>query len=547
MNAAQLFVAALENEGVRHIFGVPGEENLVFLDAVRESNLQFITTRHEQTAGFIAATVGRLTGKAGVCLSTLGPGAANLATAAAYATLGGMPMLMITGQKAIKEDPQGQFQLVDVVGMMRPLTKRSAQAHSGDNIPWMVREMFHQAEKERPGAVHIELPEDIAREETAASLVPKGEHMRPVADERSIEKAVEMIRAARSPLLTIGAGASRKHTSAAVGSFVQKTGIPFITTQMGKGVVDEDHYLFMGNASLSEKDFVHRAVSNADVIINVGHEDWERPPFIMKAAGKQKVIHVDFLTADIDQIYFPHLQVVGDIAKSMEMMAERLMPQPNWDLTAFMHIKEVEENCAVEGVDVNRFPLIPQRLVADLHRIMPESGCIAIDTGICKIWFARNYKAHRPNSILIDNALATMGAAMPSAMAVKILFPQRSAVAVCGDGGFMMNCQDLETVVRLKLDLTIVILNDQSYGMIRWKQAGMNLPDFGLTFGNPDFVKFADSFGAHGHRVESTGELIKILDRCIRSEGVHVIDVPMDYSDNDRLLHRTIPQEAARL
>ena len=323
MKASELFVKSLENEGVEYIFGIPGEENLDMLDALSRSNIKLILTRHEQAAGFMAATYGRLTGKAGVCLSTLGPGATYLVTAAAYAQLGGMPMVMITGQKPIKTSKQGQFQIIDVVDMMRPLTKHTRQITSGANIPSRVREAFRLAEEERPGATHLELPEDIARERTNEPVVAASLARRPIAEEKAIRVAVERIEKSRHPLLLVGAAANRKMTCRVLRQFIEHTGIPFVTTQMGKGVVDERHPLFLGNAALSADDYVHRAIESADLIINVGHDVIEKPPFFMRRGGVE-VIHVNFFTAAVDPVYFPQVEVVGDIANSVWQIKEQL-------------------------------------------------------------------------------------------------------------------------------------------------------------------------------------------------------------------------------
>jgi len=545
MKASDLFVQALENEGVEFIFGIPGEENLDFLDSLARSQIQLILTRHEQAAGFMAATYGRLTGKAGVCLSTLGPGATNLVTAAAYAQLGGMPMLMITGQKPIKTSKQGQFQIIDVVDMMRPLTKYTHQIVSGANIPSRVREAFRLAEEERPGAVHLELPEDIACEETSESPLTASLVRRPTAEEKSIHVAVQWIQEAKHPLLVIGAAANRKITCRMLRQFISRTGIPFVTTQMGKGVVDESDPLFLGNAALSSGDFVHRAVEHADLIINVGHDVVEKPPFFMHANGLQ-VIHVNFFSAEVDPVYFPQVEVVGDIANSIWQFNERLTKQPGWDFSYFDKVRQASEVQQLEGANDPRFPIYPQRLVADVRRVMPKNGIIALDNGVYKIWFARNYKAHAPNTVLLDNALATMGAGLPSAMAARLIFSDRKVMAVCGDGGFMMNSQELETAVRLKLHLVVLILRDNAYGMIKWKQTNMGFQDFGLDFGNPDFVKYATSHGAAGHRVERAEQLAPLIEQCYNEPRVHVIDVPMDYSENDRILNHEI-QERSRL
>ena len=565
--ASDLFVRALEQEGVKYIFGIPGEENLDFLDSLsRSSQIQLVLTRHEQAAGFMAATYGRFTGKAGVCLSTLGPGATNLTTAAAYAQLGGMPMLMITGQKPVKKSKQGRFQILDVVEMMRPITKYAEQIVSGDNIPSRVREALRVAEEEKPGAVHLELPEDIADEETEQYPIPPSTVRRPVAEEKAIRFAVQRIASARSPILVIGAGANRKLTSKMLTQLVDEFGIPFVTTQLGKGVVDERHPLFMGCAALSAGDFVHRAIEAADLIINVGHDVIEKPPFFMQHGRMSEgsdhhetnpvevpegtqVIHVSFRSAEVDPVYFPQLEVIGDIANAIWQIKNGLADtehQP-WDFSRMMVVKQHHDANIAKGQDDQRFPIYPQHLVAQVRSVMPDDGIICLDNGIYKLWFARNYTAHGANTVLLDNALATMGAGLPSAMAAHLVNPDRKVMAICGDGGFMMNSQELETAVRMGMNLTCLIVNDASYGMIRWKQANMGFTDWGLEYGNPDFVKYAEAYGAHGHRVGSTGELVPLLEKCLNTGGVHLIDCPVDYSENDEILNVTIKKLSAEI
>ena len=545
MKASDLFVRALEAEGVQYIFAIPGEENLDMLESLRNSSIQLILVRHEQAGGFMAATYGRLTGKTGVCMATLGPGATNFVTAAAYAQLGAMPMLMITGQKPVKSSKQGQFQIIDVCDMMQPITKFTRQIVAGDNIPSRVREAFRLAEEERPGAVHLELPEDIADEHSDEPLIPASTHRRPTAEEKGISRALEMIESSRSPLLLIGAGANRKLTSKMLTEFVDKTGIPFVTTQMGKGVVDETNPLFLGNTSLSAGDFVHRSIEAADLIINVGHDVVEKPPFFMDASSK--VIHVNFNGAIVDPVYFPQVELIGDIANSIWQIKEHLDKQPSWDFTEMMRFRDAHDAHLLEGSDDDRFPVYPQRAVADIRQDMPPEGIIALDNGVYKIWFARNYRAARPNTVLLDNALATMGAGLPSAMAAKMVYPDRPVLAICGDGGFMMNSQELETAVRLGLNLSILILRDDAYGMIKWKQSNMGFDNWGLDYGNPDFVKYAESYGAKGHRVESTDQLLPLLKQCQQEPGVHLIDMPVDYSENDRILNVEIKRLSAEL
>ena len=546
MKASDLFVRALEAEGVEYVFAIPGEENLDLLESLRGSKIKLVITRHEQAAGFMAATYGRLTGNSGVCLSTLGPGATNLVTAAAYAQLGGMPMVMITGQKPIKTSKQGQFQIVDIVDMMQPLTKFTRTIVSGDNIPAYVRESFRQAEEERPGATHLELPEDIAREHSTMPVLEPSYTRRPIAEEKAIRQAAEAIAGARKPLLLIGAGANRKLTAKMLREFVEKLGIPTVTTQMGKGVIDESGPHFIGNTALSDGDFVHRAIDQADLIINVGHDVVEKPPFFMRPGGAE-VVHINFNSARVDPVYFPQIEVVGDIANSLWQLKEHLEPQEHWSFADAHRIRAALQKHILEGAADDSFPIRPQRLVREVQEVMPKDGIIALDNGMYKIWFARNYQAHAPNTVLLDNALATMGAGLPSAMAAKLVYPERKVLAVCGDGGFMMNSQELETAVRLKQDLVILVLRDDGYGMIKWKQTQMDFHDFGLDFGNPDFVLYAQSYGAKGHRIGATAEVKPTIQQCLQEGGVHLIDIPVNYSDNDRILNREIHELARKL
>lgn len=546
MKASDLFVKALEEEGVEYIFGIPGEENLDLLNSLKDSSIKLILTRHEQAAGFMAATYGRLTGKSGVALSTLGPGATNLVTAAAYSQLAAMPMVMITGQKPVKHSKQGKFQIIDVVEMMRPLTKYTHSIVSANNIPSMIREAFRISQEERPGAAHLELPEDVAGEEAEVQPLPSSRARRPVAEGKAIKQAVEMIEKAKNPLLLIGAGSNRKMPARMLRAFVDKTQMPFISTQMGKGVLDERDPLFLGNAALSANDFLHRAIAKADLIINVGHDDIEKPPFIMEQDSFQ-VIHINFLTAEVDPVYFPQLEVIGDIANSIWQISEQIMPQGSWDFSYSLKVKKAVDAHLLEGADDPRFPMLPQRFVADVREAMPSNGIIALDNGVYKIWFARNYKAHKANTVLLDNALATMGAGLPSAMGAHMVFPKRKVMAICGDGGFMMNAQELETAVRLKMNLICLILLDNSYGMIRWKQANLGFEDFGLEYGNPDFVKFAECHGANGYRVEKTEDFVPLLKKCNDTPGVHIVELPVDYSENDRILNHEIKERSQRI
>jgi acetolactate synthase-1/2/3 large subunit len=532
---SDLLVAALENEGVESIFGIPGEENLDVVESLRTSKIKLILTRHEQAAAFMAATHGRLTGRPGVCISTLGPGALNLATGAAYAHLGAMPMILLTGQKAIMTAKQARFQIVDVVASMRPLTKMTRQIVSAPSIPTIVREAFRVAQEERPGPVHLELPEDVAGEETAAvPVVPVHPIELPVAPAVALDRAAAMILAASRPLVMLGAGSSRPKLVEPLSSFVRRTRIPFFNTQMGKGSVTGGSNLYMGTAALSEGDYVHRAVDRADLIISIGHDTVEKPPFFMGPKGP-RVIHVGFTPASVEQVYFPHAEVIGDVGTNMVLLADRIEGKVKVD-AAFTALRAEILARIRDRADEDRFPMTPQRIVRDVRKVMPEDGIVCLDNGMYKIWFARNYRTHVANTLLLDNALATMGAGLPSAMMAAMLYPERRVLAVCGDGGFMMNSQEMETAVRLGLNLVVLILEDSAYGMIRWKQAVDKFPDWGLTFGNPDFVRYAESYGAIGHRVQRTENLVTTLEGAFKEGGVHLVTVPVDYVENTRVL-----------
>jgi acetolactate synthase-1/2/3 large subunit len=533
---SDIFVAALENEGVERIFGVPGEENLDLLESLRTSNIKLILTRHEQAAAFMAATHGRLTGRPGVCLATLGPGALNFSTGAAFAHLGAMPMILITGQKPVMSAKQARFQIVDIVASMRPLTKMSRQIVSAAAIPSTIRDAFRVAMEERPGPVHLELPEDVAAEEVEnAPIISAHALERPVAHAAALARAEEAILAAQRPLVMIGAAGNRPSLVEPLSTFVARTRLPFFNTQMGKGAVTGGSNLYMGTAALSEGDYVHEAVARADLVIAIGHDTVEKPPFLMKGEGRMKVVHVGYQSATVEQVYHPDVEVIGDIGATVEALGERLAGRLSPD-EGMLELRQKILAHINDRAEEARFPITPQRIVHDVRKVMPEDGIVCLDNGMYKIWFARNYRTHVANTLLLDNALATMGAGLPSAMMAAMLHPDRRVMAVCGDGGFMMNSQEMETAVRLGLNLVIVILNDSAYGMIRWKQAVDGFPDFGMSFGNPDFVRYAEAYGAKGSRVAAVEDLVPTLEAAFAGGGVHLVDVPIDYSENTRVL-----------
>jgi acetolactate synthase I/II/III large subunit len=533
---SDLLVAALENEGVERIFGIPGEENLDVVESLRNSKIELVLTRHEQAAAFMAATHGRLTGRPGVCLSTLGPGALNFTTGAAYAHLGAMPMLMITGQKPIKSARQARFQVVDIVGTMRPLTKMTRQIISAATIPTVVREAFRIMTEERPGPAHLELPEDIAAEEAEADLVPPHPIDRPIAPAEALDRIAAMILAAKCPLIMIGAAGSRPRLIEPLSDFIRRTRIPFFNTQMGKGAVNGGSNLYLGTAALTERDYVHDAIDRADLIVTIGHDTIEKPPFLMgRAAPGRKVAYIGYVSAFVEEVFFPDAELVGDIGASVTALADRLEGKliPN---DGILELRQTILDHLNEGSEDGRFPVTPQRLVHDVRAVLPDDGIACLDNGMYKIWFARSFRTHIANTLLLDNALATMGAGLPSAIAAKLLHPERRVMAVCGDGGFMMNSQEMETAVRLKLDLVVLVIVDSAYGMIRWKQAVDHFPDFGMTFGNPDFVAYARAYGAEGHLVDSVESLVPVLEKAFTDGGVQLVAVPIDYSENTRVL-----------
>jgi acetolactate synthase-1/2/3 large subunit len=542
VKASDLFVRALENEGVDRIFAVPGEENLDVVESLRNSSIELVITRHEQSAAFMAATHGRLTGRPGVCMATLGPGALNLVTGAAYAHLGAMPMVLITGQKAIMTARQARFQIVDIVATMKPLTKASRQIVSAGSIPTVVREAFRLAQEERPGPVHLELPEDVASEQVRddLALVPLHNVELPAAQGAAIERAAALLMEAERPLVMFGAASNRPRLAGLLTDFIRRTGIPFFNTQMGKGTVagitttEKGTELWMGTAALSERDYVHEAIDQADLILSIGHDTVEKPPFIMGPKGP-KVIHVGYTPANVEQVFFPHAEVVGDVGSSLARLADLVHAKlPN--AGALIPLREGILKRTLDRAEESRFPLTPQRIVHDVRTVMPADGIVALDNGMYKIWFARCYRTRTANALLLDNALATMGAGLPSAMMASLLYPERRVMAVCGDGGFMMNSQELETAVRLKLNLVVLIIQDDAYGMIRWKQAVDDFADWGLNFGNPDFVQYAQAYGAKGRRVESAEGLVPTLEAAFEEGGVQLVVVPVDYSENSRVL-----------
>jgi len=528
MKASDLFVKQLEEEGVEYIFGLPGEENLDFLESLRTSRIKFILTRHEQAAAFMAATYGRLTGKAGVCFSTLGPGATNLVTGVAHAQLIGAPFIAITGQKAIRDNWQACFQLIDVVSLMKPITKSAESITDPSTIPTVIRNAFKHAQAERPGAVHIELPEDVAGSDTDARLQKPGHIRRPDPDAPTIEGAAELINSSRHPLLIVSAAANRKLISKDLREFVERTGIHVVHTQMGKGVLSDESPYSLFATGIHKRDYVNCGIDRADLIITVGYNIVEYPPYVWNRALDKKIIHIDFVEADVDRYYDPAFEMVGDVSISLRLLTPKVNRRQD---TVFADLRKFLAEKLTATCETT-FPPRPQEVVCHVRKALGESDILTLDNGIYKLWFSRLYRTYQPNTFILDNALATMGAGLPSALAAKMVHPERRVLAVVGDGGFMMNAQELETAVRLNIPVVVLILNDNAFGFIKWKQQNMGFPSFGLDYTNPDFARFAESHGAVGMTMKDGDDLAEVLKKAFELKKVVVVECPIDYTPN---------------
>ncbi|AKB79465.1 acetolactate synthase [Methanosarcina horonobensis HB-1 = JCM 15518] len=529
MKASDLFVAQLKEEGVEYIFGLPGEENLALLESLRNSNIKLIITRHEQAAAFMAAAYGRLTGKAGVCFSTLGPGATNLVTGVAQAQLIGAPLISISGQKALVDNWQARFQLVDVVRIMEPLCKKAVSIFDPGMIPTVIRNAFKHAEAEKPGAVHIELPEDVAEEETDAVVQKRSEIKIPYPDPKAVEMAASMISEAENPLIIVSSGANRKAVTEELEYFARKTGIYLVHTQMGKGVVPDDCLYSLFATGIHARDYVNCGIDGADLIITVGYDIVEYPPYLWNRYLDKKIINIDFVESVPDRYFNPAVEVIGDIASSIRQLAAKI--QEKREFPFFENTRTfIEEK--INSPFRKGYPPLPQEVVRSVRKVLGRKDIISLDNGIYKLWFSRLYKTYAPNTVLLDNALATMGAGFSAGLVAKLLHPERRVLAVCGDGGFMMNCQELETAARYGIPLVVLILNDNAFGFIKWKQKKMHFEDFALDYGNPDFALLAESFGVTGMKVKETDDLTEVLEKAFSLNKLVVIECPIDYSVN---------------
>lgn len=538
MNTAELLIRCLENEGVRYIFGVPGEENLYILEALQSSPIQFITTRHEQGAAFMADVYGRLTGKAGVCLSTLGPGATNLMTGVADANLDGAPLVAITGQVGTDRMHIESHQYLDLVSMFAPVTKWNAQIVRPSNTPEIVRKAFKCAQAEKPGATHIDLPENIAAMPATGEPLQLHPSPKNYGAYGAINEAAILISQANNPLILAGNGVIRSHASEAVTEFATRLNIPVANTFMGKGAIPHTHPLALLAVGLQQRDYVSCGFDRADVVIAIGYDLIEFSPKRWNGDGTIPIIHIGTNPAEIDRSYIPSVEVTGDISDSLQEILQRADRSQKPDPVSKNLRAEIIADLGSYSND-DGFPVKPQKIIYDLRQVMGPEDIVISDVGAHKMWIARYYHCLCPNTCLISNGFAAMGIAIPGAIAAKLVHPERKVVAVTGDGGFMMNCQELETAARVGTPFVTLVFNDGGYGLIEWKQqehfghaSGFN------RFGNPDFVMFAESLGLKGYRIESAADVVPVLNMALAQDVPTIIDCPVDYRENLRFTQK---------
>lgn len=537
MNAAELLIRCLENEGVTEIFGIPGEENLAVMDALLSSDIRFITTRHEQGAAFMADVYGRLTGKAGVCLATLGPGATNLITGFADANMDRAPIIGIAGQGATTRLHKESHQILDLVNLFEPISKYSTQIRAGRIVPEIVRKAFKDAQAEKPGGSFIDFPEDIAHEEVEEDCLPlKVQSAKaPRAPEEKLKQAADIISKAKFPLVMAGNGVIRSNASDQLVNLSEKLKLPVATTFMAKGVMPFSHKYSLGTVGLQAHDYVACGFDRADVVICVGYDMVEYHPYLWNKAYDKKIIHIDMMPAEVDAHYILETGVIGDIGDTLDAISELATPQKEFNADGLRGTIVNEFN----GFENDQsFPLKPQKIISDLHKVLKPEDIVVSDVGAHKMWMARMFQCERPNTCIISNGFASMGIGVPGAIAAKIAFPEKTALTVTGDAGFMMNSQEIETALRIGAPIIILVWTDSEYGLIKWHQMRQYGRESHIKFNNPDFVMYAKSMGAKGYRVESSDDLIPTLEKAIADNTVVIIDCPVDYSENMKLTEK---------
>ena len=541
MTGAELLVRCLENKGLEHMFGVPGEENLAVLEAILDSRIHFLQTRHEQGAAFMANVQGRLTGKASVCLATLGPGATNLLTGVADANMDRAPLVAITAQAGTERFHKESHQYLDLISLFRPAAKWNAQIVRPQVVPEAVRKAFKVAQTEKPGATHLDLPEDVADAEAPSGLEPLvPQQPFPAAPlDQQIERAAKIISEARDPIVLAGNGVARGRASEALRHFAETLGIPVVETFMGKGSLPDTHPLCLGTVGLQEHDYISCGLDRADVIICVGYDLVEYAPAQWNPRRDKRIVHIDPSPAEVDAAYQVAVGVQGGIAASLMRIAERASARGDCGTIrgagALREIIQKEFRAEAEG---DSFPLKPQRVVRALREVLGDNDILISDVGAHKLWIARMYTCAGPNTCIISNGFASMGIALPGAIGAKLLYPDRLVLAACGDGGFLMNVQELETAVRAGTRFVSLIFEDSAYGVIKWNQLKRyGRPAF-VDFGNPDFAALAESFGCRGYKVTAAQELVPILQDAFRQRVPAVVACPVDYGENLRLTEK---------
>jgi acetolactate synthase-1/2/3 large subunit len=536
MKASDLFVRCLENEGVEYIFGIPGEENLDVMDSLIGSKINFVTTRHEQGAAFMADVYGRLTGKAGVCLATLGPGATNLVTGFADANMDRAPIIGIAGQGATTRMHKESHQVLDLVNLFAPISKYSVQIREPEIVAEIVRKAFKAAEAEKPGGSFIDFPENIAAMTVDGKQPLKVQSAKPpVPPQDKIIQAAGIISNAKYPLVMAGNGVVRARADDELVAFAEKLKIPVATTFMAKGSIPFSHELSLGTVGLQSHDYVACGFDRADVVICVGYDMIEYHPHLWNKENTTKIIHIDLSPAEVDEHYILECGVVGDIGAALNGIAAEATPRSESQAISLREtiVEELNKHATNDA-----FPIVPQRIILDLRKALEVDDIVVSDVGAHKMWMARMYQAERPNTCIISNGFASMGIGLPGAIAAKLAFPQRTALTVTGDAGFLMNSQEIETALRIGVAIIILVWNDSKYGLIKWHQDRRFGRDTQIDFKNPDLVKYAESFGARGYRVESAGDLLPTLKQAIADNTVVLIDCPVDYSENMKLTEK---------
>jgi len=526
--ASDVFVECLEAEGVKHVFGIPGEETLDLNESLSHSSIEFIPVRHEQGGAYMADVYGRLTGHAGVCLGTLGPGALNLVTAVADAFLDRAPLVALTGQGDLERMHKESHQYIDLLRVMRPITKWNARLSDAAIIPEVVRKAFKLAEGEKPGATHIELPEDVMVEEIDARPLPRSRQLLSEPAARELLRAADLIRAAVSPVALAGNGVIRGNAAPALREFVRSTGIPVAETFMGKGLISPDSPSALGAVGLQSGDYSMAGFEDADLVLAIGYDLVEHSPEHWNPQRDKQIICIDSVPAEIDEYFIPEVELIGDIYHVLTRLGEECRHVPHQGGST--RLRDVVLGRFEQAKDDDAFPVQPPRALYEIRQALGRDDILISDVGLHKLWIGRMFPAYEPNTVLIANGLAGMGFAVPAAIAAKLVHPNRNVVTVNGDGGFLMNCQELETAVRLKTPIVNVVWENGQYGSIVWKQDKKFGSHFGTDFTNPDFVKLAESFGMPAWRCGSADEFGERLRHALGLDLPSLIVLPIDYS-----------------